>query len=190
MSASYPYKMTSFPQPGLEAYSAATLEMDVTVSNPQDATKTANLIFTFDTGASISLAPRSLATQLGLVWESGIPLTLQGVGGSTFDTRVHVIKAVVQGNVLNFPSGILRERLQNTRAVAYWKSIQQARGNDIEFDLPIAIASGEDFELLFGMFGTIDQISEFRCDNNAKRLFFTQGQKMALLAGLGILRRR
>lgn len=184
MSASYPYSIVKF-NPPLDSYNSALMEIELTVTNPEDTTKKVNLVFTFDTGASISLAPRSLATQLGLVWEQGIPLRLQGVGGSQFDTYVHVLKATGQGNVLAFPS-ILMERIQKTRAALWYQTFRQQTGNIVDFDLPIAIASGEDFELLLGMLGTIDGVGEFLCDNKAKRLWLKENPTRLLpnVAGL------
>jgi len=133
-----------------------------------------------NTGASISLAPKSLAAQLGLAWESGVPLKLQGVGGAQFDTYVHVLKATGQGNVLSFPP-LLMEKVQQSRAMMWMKTFREQIGTLVEFDLPVAIADGEDFEFLLGMLGTIDGVGEFRCDNTTKRLFFKETRLLSRL---------
>lgn len=172
MSASYPYYPVTFPPP-LDSFTSALMEIELTLANPQDASKRANIIFIFDTGASISIAPKSLASQLGLSWGDGIPLKLQGVGGAQFDTFVHVVKATSQGNVLVFPP-MLMERVQTSRAMLWFKAAREQVGEIVEFDLPIAIADGENFEFLLGMLGTIDGVGEFRCDNTTRRLFLKE----------------
>jgi len=172
MSASYPYYPVTFPPP-LDSFTSALMEIELSLENPQDPSKKVNLIFTFDTGASISIGPKSLASQLGLIWEEGVPLKLQGVGGAQFDTYVHVVKATSQGNVLAFPP-MLMERVQTSRAMLWFKTFREQIGEIVEFDLPIAIADGENFEFLLGMLGTIDGVGEFRCDNTARRLFFKE----------------
>lgn len=186
MSASYPYAPVAFPSP-LDKFGSALMEIELTVANPKDSSKKVNLVFTFDTGASISMGPKSLASQLGLTWESGVPLKLQGVGGAQFDTYVHVLKATIQGNVLSFPP-MLMERVQQSRAMLWYKTFREQIGNLVEFDLPIAIADGEDFEFLLGMLGTIDGVGEFRCDNSARRLFFKE-KATRLLPNITGLRR-
>lgn len=179
MSASYPYSIVTFPAP-LDTFNSALMEVELTVANQEDPAKKVNLVFVFDTGASISLAPKSLAAQLGLTWESGIPLKLQGVGGAQFDTYVHVLKATGQGNVLSFPP-LLMEKVQQSRAMMWMKTFREQIGNLVEFDLPVAIADGEDFEFLLGMLGTIDGVGEFRCDNTTKRLFFKETRLLSRL---------
>ena len=180
MSAAAPYITFQFPD--IPGYDSAIMEVNVIVVNPTDTTKTVNLLMTFDTGASISLAPRSLATQLGLIWDSGVPLKLSGVGGAIFDTYVHVLKAkilpiLVNGHIITVRD-MARARMQQIRPLLWRQSLQQQsaleRDLSVTFDLPIAIAAGEDFELLLGMLGTINGVAEFRCDNVNRMLWFSE----------------
>lgn len=170
MSASFPYKMVEFPAP-LNEFNSAILEIQVTVSNPTEPSKTINLFMQFDTGAAISLAPRSIATLLGINWDLGIPLELQGVGGGIFNTRVHILNAEIP------PTTSLSLSSQPTainRPLVYWRTLMQKSKEAVKFTLPIAIAEGEDFDLLLGMLGVIDGIAEFLCDNVNKTLWLKE----------------
>lgn len=181
MSASFPYQMMKF-EPPLDKYNTVIMEADITVSNPADPSKSINLLMMFDTGASISLGPRSVATLLDLNYNAGVPLILQGVGGATFPTKVHVLKAeMTKIQLLN------TETMRNRPLL--WFRLNRA--SKVMFDLPIAIAETEDFELLLGMLGTIDGIAEFRCDNLNEKLWFQeQLTKPYLLPSVGQIRSR
>lgn len=50
-----------------------------------------------DSGAALTLVPRSFADILGIPLEAGIPITLMGVGGSTFTCYVHKLDIDVVG---------------------------------------------------------------------------------------------
>jgi len=172
MSAQFPYYRPTFPIE-LSQWNSAVMEVDVTVKNPADATKIANLTLQFDTGASISLGPRNVATQLGLDWASGIPLTLQGVGGTPFTTYVHVLDAEIPGVSPLVPAG--SAWLGVNRPLAYWREIVQAqKASSVKFQLPMAIAEGEDFDLLLGMLGVVDGVAEFLCDNMNGQLYLKE----------------
>ena len=54
-----------------------------------------NLIAEVDSGAAITLLPRSVANLLGVEWSSGQPIALGGVGGQTFTAYVHMIEAYI-----------------------------------------------------------------------------------------------
>lgn len=57
-----------------------------------------------DSGAAVSLLPRSAADVLGIAWDSGQPITLAGVGGATFTCYVHKLDiAVIDEEMVQIP---------------------------------------------------------------------------------------
>lgn len=71
-----------------------TPEVTVSILKP-DGSGQVNWIIEVDSGAAITLLPRGAATMLGLVLESGIPVSLGGVGGSSFICYVHRLDVVI-----------------------------------------------------------------------------------------------
>lgn len=62
-----------------------------------------NMVTEVDSGASISLMPREIADVIGLDWESGEPIGLQGVGGASFIAYVHEVPCTVAGANFTIP---------------------------------------------------------------------------------------
>jgi len=62
-----------------------------------------NIKMEVDSGASISLLPRSAATALGISYETGVPISLGGVGGTTFVAYVHTVTAFIGDEQAQIP---------------------------------------------------------------------------------------
>ena len=80
---------------------------NVTFKNKADPAKLVNLDIYVDTGAFITLLPKSFATLLGLNLASGIKLTLYGVGGGKLTTYVHLLTCeLASGIEIDLPAAI------------------------------------------------------------------------------------
>jgi hypothetical protein len=71
-----------------------TPDILVTIPKP-DGSGQVNAILESDSGAAITLLPSGYATLLGIVLTSGTPITLGGVGGSSFVCYIHVLDMVI-----------------------------------------------------------------------------------------------
>lgn len=65
-----------------------------------------NLVAEADSGAAITLLPRSVADATGVVWDSGIRQDLQGVGGSVFTVYVHIFEVQIGEVTVTLPIAI------------------------------------------------------------------------------------